>query len=129
VSAGAELETALIINAVLFELGQLIEHARDINDSAIAHQVDAFVVQDTAREQVEGILVSISDYSVPCVGATIEAGAKIEVLCENIYKFAFAFIAPLAAQDDGESRLEAINALGAGAPEISGESVTHNFKY
>ena len=124
-SAGAELETALIINAVLVELGQLIEHARDINDSAIAHQVDAFVVQDTAREQVEGIFVSISDYSVPCVGATIESGAKIEVLGENIYKFAFAFIAPLAAQDDGESRLEAINALGAGAPEISGESVTH----
>ena len=38
-SAGAYPKTTLVINSVFVELDQLIEHAGDINDSAVAHQV------------------------------------------------------------------------------------------
>ena len=79
-SARRKLEAALVVNTVVVELLKLAEHGVDVHDHTIAEQVLALRVQDTAREQVECVLDSISDHCVACVGATIEASAHI-VLC------------------------------------------------
>jgi hypothetical protein len=36
-----------------------------------------------------------------CVAAALEAHAQVGICTEQINKFAFAFIAPLCADDDG----------------------------
>ena len=51
---------------------------------------------------MERVLDAISDDSVTSVGAAIEARADVVVLREDVYQLAFAFIAPLRAEDDSE---------------------------
>jgi len=51
---------------------------------------------------MERVLDAIGDDSVTSVGTTVEARADVVVLREDVYQLAFAFIAPLRAEDDSE---------------------------
>ena len=51
---------------------------------------------------MERVLDAISDDSVTSVGSTIEARAHVVILRQDVYQLAFAFIAPLRAEDDTE---------------------------
>jgi len=103
----------VVIDTIGIELRKFVEHGRDVDDSAVTHQVDALIVQNTARKQMESVLVSIGNDGVTGVSATVETGAEVEVFCQDVDEFAFTFITPLTTEDDGEFRFEARDALRA----------------
>lgn len=95
--ARAELQPPLVVNAIFVKLAQLVKQRRNINDCAISHKVDTFFVKDSAREQVERVLVSISVHAMTRIGTTVETSAQIEVFRKNIDKLSLALISPLTA--------------------------------
>jgi hypothetical protein len=54
-------------------------------------------VENTARDLVQDVFYAIEKESVTGVGAALEAGYGVVGRCEDVYDFAFAFIAPLEA--------------------------------
>lgn len=110
VSSVCQLEATFIVDTVLVELRQLFKHRLNVHNNTVAEKILAAGVEDTARQQMESVLVSIGHNSVSCVGAAIEASANVVIFSENVDKFAFAFIAPLGAEDDAEARLETSDA-------------------
>jgi hypothetical protein len=65
-------------------LSKLLKHGLNVYDDTVAEQVLAGWVENTARQQVEGVFVPISHDSMSSVGATIKACANIVVLSENV---------------------------------------------
>lgn len=50
VSSGRDFQTTLVVDTVGVKLGELVEHAWDVNDDAIAKNVLALGVKDSARK-------------------------------------------------------------------------------
>ena len=59
---------------------------------------------------MESVLVTVCNYGVAGICSTIEAGANVVVLWEDVDEFAFALIAPLGAKYDCEFRFLASDA-------------------
>ena len=114
VTPGGHLQATAVLNAIGVQLSQLLKHAVDVDDCAIAEDVLALRVEDSTWQQVEGVLDTIGDDSVASIGSTVEARTHIVVLRENVDKLALALVAPLRAKDDAEARVEA-----GGAPLTS----------
>ena len=105
-SAGGHLKTAFVVNTVCVKLLKLVKHGLDIDNDAIAEKVVACWVQNTARKQVEGVLVTVSNDGVASVSATIESSANVVVLGKDVDEFAFALVTPLGAENHAELGLE-----------------------
>lgn len=78
-----------------------------MHDHAISKHVDAFLIEDPTWKQVECVLMAIGHHCVPGVSPTVEAGADVIVLGEDVDELAFAFVAPLGSENDAESGVEA----------------------
>lgn len=116
VGTSRDLESSQVFHAVIIKLGQLIEHAWNVDNASIAEDVHAAWVHDSAGKQVESVLHTIHDDRVPSVGTTVEASTHIEVLSKDIDELAFAFITPLSSQNDSETGLESSGTQGTLSP-------------
>ena len=56
--------------------------------------------QDARRDQMEDVLLRPGNDGVPCVIASLAADDDVGLFGEKIDDFAFAFIAPLGADED-----------------------------
>jgi len=108
-SSAAELQSTLVVNAILIELSEFIKHTLYMNNDTISKKIYALREQNSARKQMECIFVSISDDSVTSIGTTIESGTHVVFLGKNIDKLTFAFITPLRSKDDSKFRFRPIN--------------------
>lgn len=88
------------VEAVLVERLQLLEEAGHVDDAAAANDVDAAGVDETRGEDVEVVCDTIGDDGVPGVVTTLSAAAQLRFVGEDVGKLAFAFVAPLGAEDD-----------------------------
>ncbi len=52
---------------------------------------------------MEGVLVAVGDDSVAGIGTAVESRTDVIVLRQDVDKLALALVAPLGAQDDGET--------------------------
>jgi hypothetical protein len=68
-----------------------------VEDDAIAYYVKDVRVENAAGHLMKDVLDSVEGEGVSGVGAALEAGYGIVGRCEDVYDFAFAFIAPLEA--------------------------------
>ena len=102
-----DLEASVVVHIVLVELRQLLEHAADINDNAVAEDILAARVQDATWEKMERVLDAVSDDGVSRVSSTVEASTNVVILRQDVHKLALAFVAPLRSEDDAKARVEA----------------------
>ena len=105
-----DFQAAFVVHIVLVKLSQFLEHAADVDDDAVAEDILAARVQDATREKMEGIFDTVSDDGVSSVRTTIETSAHVVVLRQDVHKLALAFVAPLRAEDDAETRIDASTA-------------------
>ena len=68
-----------------------------VEDDTVADDVDDVRVENTAWDLVQDVLDAVEEKGVTGVGAALEAGYGIVGRREDVYDFAFAFIAPLEA--------------------------------
>jgi hypothetical protein len=68
-----------------------------VEDDAVANDVEDVGVKNAAGHLVQDVLDTVEGESVAGIGAALEAGYGVVGGCEDIYNFAFAFIAPLEA--------------------------------
>lgn len=99
-------KTVLIVDSVFVKLSKLFKESGNVDDHSISKDIDALLVQDTAWQEMESILVAISDNSVTSVSTTIESCADIIFFGKNVDKLALAFVSPLRAENDCKARLE-----------------------
>ena len=52
---------------------------------------------------MEGVLVAVGDDCVAGVSTAVESRTDVIVLGQDVNQLAFALVAPLGAQDDGET--------------------------
>ena len=109
-STSRDLQSSLVVDSVGIKLGQLIEHGRNVDDDTVAENVHASWVENTAGEQMEGILVAVGDDGMAGVGTTIESSADIVVLGKDVDKLALTLVTPLGAKNDAEAGVEAVSA-------------------
>ncbi len=72
-----------------------------INDHAIADDAHFARTQDAGGNQMKNIFLSLCDDGMTGVVAALGADDDIGVLGQKIDDFAFAFVAPLSADEDG----------------------------
>jgi hypothetical protein len=106
VGAVGDQQTALVVDPVLVQLRELVEHGRNVQDNAVAQDVYTLVVKDTAGEQVESVLVPVGNDSMAGVRTSVETRADIVILGQDVDELAFALVTPLGTQDDSELGLE-----------------------
>lgn len=107
-SAIGDEESVLVADVIAFELFQLFEHRREVDDCAIAQHVLRVRVENTTRQQVEGILLSIRNDRVACISSTVESRAVLVLRSEDVDELALAFITPLGSEHDSEVRLKSV---------------------
>ena len=81
-------------------IGQLLEFLAEddgVEDDAVADDVQDMGVENAAGHLVQDVLNAVEGEGVTGVGAALETGDGIVGGCEDVYDFAFAFIAPLEA--------------------------------
>lgn len=98
----ADEDATLGIEPMLFEGLQLLEETGDVDDAAAADEVDAAGIDEARGEDVEVVGDAIGDNGVASVVAALGATAERGVVREDVDEFAFAFVAELAAQTDGD---------------------------
>ena len=84
-------------------LAQACDFTRErhgINDHAIADDTHFSRPQNATRDQMQHIFFPGDDDGVPRVVATLRADDEVRLLGEEINDFAFAFVAPLGADQD-----------------------------
>ena len=104
-------QPSTIIDPVLVQLLQFLEHGLRVDHYAVAEDVFALWVQDAAWLEVECVFCFVDDDRVSGIGTTVESAADVEVLGKDVHKLAFTLIAPLGAEDDAEFGVEAVDAL------------------
>lgn len=105
VGSSRDLQSTVVVDAVVIELLELTEHAGDVHDDTVSEKVMAVLVHDTAREQVEGVLDFVDHDGVAGVGATVESGTQVVVLGEDVHEFTLTFVTPLGSEDGSEPGL------------------------
>lgn len=76
-----------------------------MHDAAAADDVEAGRVDEARRQDVEVVGDAIGDDGVAGVVAALGAAAQLRVVGEDVDEFAFAFVAPLGAEHDGDGHL------------------------
>ena len=85
------------IHSPICEFLEFLAENDGVKDDPIADDVEDVRVKNTAGHLVQDVLDAVEGEGVTGVGAALEAGYGIVGGCENVYDFAFAFIAPLEA--------------------------------
>ena len=85
------------IHSPICEFLEFLAENDGVEDDPIADDVEDVRVKNTAGHLVQDVLDAVEGEGVTGVGAALEAGDGIVGGCEDIYDFAFAFIAPLEA--------------------------------
>lgn len=94
---------ALGVEALLVERLELLEEAGDVDNAAAADDVDAAGVDEAGRQDVEVVCDAVDDNGVAGVVTALGAAAQLRLVSEDVGELAFAFVAPLGAEDNGGS--------------------------
>ena len=90
-----------VLHSVDTLLGQrldlLTENAR-LDEHAVADEVDFLLVEDAAGNDVQHMLRAVEFKSMAGIGAALEAGHNVVARRQHVDNLAFAFVAPLEAQ-------------------------------
>jgi hypothetical protein len=84
-------------DAAVGELLELLAEDDGVEDDAVTNDVDDVRVENAAGHLVQDVLDAVEIQGVAGIGAALEAGDGVVGGRENVYDFAFAFIAPLEA--------------------------------
>ena len=97
----ADDEVAIVTEeAALLALGDLLEQHLGIDDHAVAeHAALAAAAQHARRDEVRDKLLPVDDERVAGVGAAAVADHDVGELGVEVDDLAFAFVAPLGADD------------------------------
>src|SRR5438477_594005 len=88
-------------NRMLLEIVKFGEQILWIDGGSSSHNADAGWIEDTARNQVQLKLSIIIDNGMAGIAAALEAHAQVAICTQQINEFAFPFIAPLCADNNG----------------------------
>jgi hypothetical protein len=78
----------------------LFQQRLRVDDHSFAENAQLSWVQDARRNQVGHQLVAANHQGVPGVGTAAEAHHRVSPHRQDVDNFAFAFVAPLSADDD-----------------------------
>ena len=78
------------------------EQRRQVDDDAVADDRHDVVVEDAARDQLQGVAVAADDDGVPGVVATLVAHDVAVLLGQQVDDLGLALVTPLGADDDGD---------------------------
>ena len=108
------------------ELGE--QHAR-IDHDAVADDRRDVVVEDAARDELQGEGLAVDDDRVPGVVAALVADDQVHLLGDEVGELALALVTPLGTDDDGrghgamvvndDPRLGSQNGRDVSTPEVS----------
>ena len=101
VCALRNMEAPFQLEAPAFNLLQFAHQIERIHHDAVADHAALAVMQDTARHEMQDILVVPDDHRVASVRAALKAHDHIRFLREEINDLALAFVAPLGAHKYG----------------------------
>jgi hypothetical protein len=93
---------ALGVQAMLLQRLEFLEEGRNVHNAAAADDVHARGVDEAGREDVEVIGDAVRDDGVSSIITTLGAAAQLRVVSEDIDELAFAFVAPLGAEYNGD---------------------------
>ena len=79
----------------------LLKQADRINDHSVANDTHLVRPEDSAGDEVQDVFHPVVDDGVAGVGSALGAGDDVTALGKIIDDFAFAFVPPLEADDDG----------------------------
>ncbi len=97
--AVAEEEPAADVHAAGFEVLDLTEQLRAIDDDAVADETELIGMEDSGGNEMELELAKFVDDRVAGVVASRVPGDDIRFLCQEVYDPALALVPPLAAHN------------------------------
>ena len=100
VRAIADAQLAADVDAGGFQRGHLVEQAREIYHHAVADDGLDAGAQDAAGDQLQNKLLFPDKDGVAGVVAALIARHDVEALGKQVDHFAFAFVAPLRAENN-----------------------------
>src|SRR5262249_29413219 len=109
----AEADEQLVAHqeAALLALRQLVEQHVRIDDHAVAEHAAPARVAHARGHEVRHELLALDDERVPGVRAAAVAHDGVRALGEQVDDLAFAFIAPLVADDDHDGHRASTSAV------------------
>ena len=87
------------INALCFHAGNFLQNNGRVNDNAIAQNINFVFVQNAGRQKTQFVGYIVNNNGVPCIGTAGITHNGISFLSQVINNLAFAFIAPLGADN------------------------------
>jgi len=111
-------KTSGIVDTVLVKLIELFVHGLWVNNNTVTKQVVAAGVENTAGKEMERILDPINHNCMASIRSSVESGANVVILGQDVNKLSLAFVTPLGSQNDTEFRLCTIDAWPTPRREI-----------
>jgi hypothetical protein len=93
---------ALGVQAMLLQRLEFLEEGRNVHNTPATDDVHARGVDEAGREDVEVVGDAVRDDGVSGIVAALGAAAQLGVVGEDIDELAFAFVAPLGAEYNGD---------------------------
>ena len=111
---------ALARHAAGLQRVELGEQRRQVDDDTVADHRHDVVVEDAARDQLQGVAVAADDDGVAGVVATLVAHDVAVLLGQQVDDLGLALVTPLGADDDGDGH--------GNAPRTSGRNVHRSYR-
>src|SRR5207237_9546405 len=92
-------------DAVSLEHVELLHQREQIHHGAGPDEIDRVGIEDPGWDQMELEFTAIVDHGVSGVVAALEPDDEVRVLSEDVCDLAFAFVAPLRADDGGDGHV------------------------
>mmetsp|Transcript_30436 Transcript_30436/g.56872 ORF Transcript_30436/g.56872 Transcript_30436/m.56872 type:complete len:243 (-) Transcript_30436:38-766(-) len=99
VSSIGNLKPAIIIHIRIIQRLQLFQQSGNMDYNPVSDDVGLVLVEHSTRQEMKGELLAVHDQCVSSVGPPVKSGDHIIFQGQDIHKFAFALIAPLAPQN------------------------------
>ena len=97
---------AVGVQALLGQLLQFLEEGRDVHDTPTSNDVYAAGVHEAGGEDVEVVRDAVGDDGVAGIVTALSAAAELGVVGEDVGELAFAFVAPLGAEHNGDGHVQ-----------------------
>lgn len=135
-SAVAQEETlAHTLQALLFQVVQLLEEGRHMYHDAGSDQVHAAGIDQARRQQMEVVGLAVGDDGMAGIVAALGSRAQLGLGTENVDELSLAFVTPLGADHDGshgcelsDKHIELVRGNAAGRAEGRGQASTHLYE-
>jgi len=115
--------------AGVLELLDLVEEGRGVEHDAVADDALAARAENAARDELQDELLAADDDGVAGVMTASVAGDDVELFAEDVDDLAFAFVAPLGAENDGRLLLVhegcALRRMGSRTRNSGGTPIIH----